>query len=86
MDSNDPATAEWISGLSPELRGDAGPNNEAEWLIQAERNRPGLLAWRLRYLRSGTQYHLLKFLELRRNCGFRRGMRIPPWLTKPHRC
>ena len=78
------ATDEWIAGLDPKLTGQIGrpPTDEeiAKWRRLSEYRKDDLVIWKMRYSRSGLRSHMLKYLELRQQCGFIEGVPVPKWL------
>jgi hypothetical protein len=84
--ANKKATEKWVKGLDPELTGNIGrlPTEEERkaWAEASENNKMGLMAAKIRYLRSKLESHMLAYLELRQSCGYIEGVAVPNWLFR----
>jgi len=83
------ATDAWVKAMEarlPWLVGQIGrPPTRSErrhWDRESEKRKMDLIVLKLRYLRSGFKEHLIKYLQLRVDCGYIEGVKVPDWLWK----
>ena len=77
----------WVVGMertNPSLVGLIGRpptrGERREWERLSQKNREELVLRKVRYLKSGLKSHMLRYLELRRDCGYIEGVPVPRWL------